>query len=33
MAALTDGFFVELRELWSGDVCVGTNQQTYVILG
>jgi Thioesterase-like superfamily len=33
MGALSDGFFVELRELWSGDVCVGMNQQTYVILG
>ena len=33
MGALTDGFFVELRELWSGDVCVGMNQQTYVVLG
>jgi len=33
MGALADGFFVELRELWSGDVCVGMNQQTYVILG
>ena len=33
MGALSDGFFVELRELWSGDVCVGMNQQTYVVLG
>jgi hypothetical protein len=33
MAALEDGYFVELRELWSGDVCVGMNQQTYAILG
>jgi acyl-CoA thioesterase superfamily protein/acyl-Coa thioesterase superfamily protein len=33
MGALTDGFFVEMRELWSGDVCVGMNQQTYVVLG
>jgi len=33
MAALEDGYFVELRELWSGDACVGMNQQTYVILG
>jgi hypothetical protein len=33
MAALSDGFFVELRELWSGDVCVGMNQQTFVVLG
>ena len=33
MGALTDGFFVELRELWIGDVCVGMNQQTYVVLG
>ena len=33
MGALTDGFFVELRELWSGDVCVAMNQQTYVVLG
>ncbi|MGZ3446280.1 MAG: thioesterase family protein [Myxococcaceae bacterium] len=32
MAALVDGFFVELRELWSDDVCVATNQQTYVIV-
>ncbi|HZJ54494.1 MAG TPA: thioesterase family protein [Myxococcaceae bacterium] len=33
MGALEDGFLVELRELWSGDVCVGMNQQTYVVLG
>jgi len=33
MAAFQDGYFVELRELWSGDVCVGMNQQTYVVLG
>jgi hypothetical protein len=32
MAALVDGFFVELRELWSGDVCVALNQQTYVMV-
>jgi hypothetical protein len=32
MGALVDGFFVELRELWSDDVCVATNQQTYVIV-
>jgi hypothetical protein len=32
MAALEEGFFVELRELWSGDSCVAMNQQTFVIL-
>jgi len=33
LGALSDGFFVELRALWSGDVCVGMNQQTFVVLG
>ena len=28
----TEGFFVELRELWSGDTCVAMNQQTFAIL-
>ncbi len=32
MAALRDGFFVELRELWSGDRLVAMNQQTFAIL-
>ena len=32
MVSLTDGFFVELRELWSGDVCVAMNQQTFAVL-
>lgn len=32
MASLSDGFFVELRELWSGDVCVAMNQQTFAVL-
>jgi len=32
MAALEEGFFVELRELWSGDTCVAMNQQTFTIL-
>jgi hypothetical protein len=32
MESLTDGFFVELRELWSGDVCVAMNQQTFAVL-
>jgi hypothetical protein len=29
MVSLTDGFFVEL---WSGDVCVAMNQQTFAVL-
>ena len=33
MAALEEGFFVELRALWSGDTCVAMNQQTFAILG
>lgn len=32
MATLEEGFFVELRELWSGDTCVAMNQQTFVVL-
>ena len=32
MVSLTDGFFVEFRELWSGDVCVVMNQQTFAVL-
>ncbi len=32
MAAQGDGFFVELRALWSGDVCVAMNQQTFAVL-
>jgi hypothetical protein len=32
MVSLTDGFFVEFRELWSGDVCVAMNQQTFAVL-
>ncbi len=32
MVSLTDGFFVEFRELWSGGVCVAMNQQTFAVL-
>jgi Acyl-CoA thioesterase N-terminal domain/Acyl-CoA thioesterase C-terminal domain len=32
MVSLADGFFVELRELWSGDVCLAMNQQTFAVL-
>jgi Thioesterase-like superfamily len=32
MASQGDGFFVELRALWSGDVCVAMNQQTFAVL-
>ncbi len=32
MAGLADGFFVELRALWSGDTCVAMNQQTFAVL-
>lgn len=32
MAAQHDGFFVELRELWHGDLPVALNQQTFAIL-
>jgi hypothetical protein len=32
MAGTADGFFVELRALWSGDTCVAMNQQTFAIL-
>ena len=32
MAALHEGFFVELRELWHGDRVVALNQQTFAIL-
>ena len=32
MLSLADGFFVELRELWSGDRCIALNPQTFAIL-
>ena len=32
MAGRGDGFFVELRALWSGDTCVAMNQQTFALL-
>ena len=32
MAGQGDGFFVELRALWSGDTCVAMNQQTFAVL-
>jgi hypothetical protein len=32
MAALNDGFFVELRELWRADRLVALNQQTFAII-
>jgi len=32
MAALHEGFFVELRELWAGERVVALNQQTFAIL-
>ncbi|HVP59782.1 MAG TPA: thioesterase family protein [Myxococcaceae bacterium] len=32
MAGVADGFFVELRALWSGDTCVAMNQQTFAVL-
>jgi acyl-coenzyme A thioesterase PaaI-like protein len=32
MVSLSDGFFVEFRELWSGDTCVAMNQQTFAVL-
>ena len=32
MAGQGDGFYVELRALWSGDVCVAMNQQTFTVL-
>lgn len=32
MASLSDGFFLELRELWRGDVPVALNQQTFAII-
>ena len=32
MAALHDGFFVEMRELWSGARVVALNQQTFAVL-
>ena len=32
MAAMHDGFFVELRELWQDDKVVALNQQTFAIL-
>lgn len=32
IAGLRDGFFVELRELWSGDKLVAMNQQTFAVL-
>jgi hypothetical protein len=32
VAALRDGFFVEMRELWSEDTIVAMNQQTFAVL-
>jgi hypothetical protein len=32
MAGMSDGFFVELRELWQGERPVAFNQQTFAIL-
>ena len=32
MAGQGDGCFVELRALWSGDVCVAMSQQTFAVL-
>ena len=32
MAGQGDGFFVELRALWSGDTCVAMDQQTFAVL-
>ena len=32
MAGQGDGFFVEMRALWSGDTCVAMNQQTFSVL-
>jgi hypothetical protein len=32
VTALADGFLVEMRQLWSGDVLVGLNQQTIALL-
>jgi acyl-CoA thioesterase len=32
MAALSDGFLVEMRELWHGETVVALNQQTFAIL-
>ena len=32
MAGMSDGFFVELRELWQGGRPVALNQQTFAIL-
>ena len=32
MGGQGDGFFVELRALWSGDTCVAMNQQTFAVL-
>lgn len=32
VAAVSDGFFVELRELWQGEQLVAMNQQTFAIL-
>ncbi|HEX2677337.1 MAG TPA: thioesterase family protein [Polyangiales bacterium] len=32
MTALHEGFFLEQRQLWSGDVLVGLNQQTFALL-
>ena len=32
MAALHEGFFVELRELWRGEQVIALNQQTFAIL-
>jgi acyl-CoA thioesterase len=32
LAAMNEGFFVEMRELWQGDRVVALNQQTFAIL-
>lgn len=32
MVALSDGFFVEFRELWSGGALVAMNQQTFALI-
>ena len=31
--AAADNFFIEMRELWSGDAVVAMNQQTFALLG
>jgi hypothetical protein len=32
MQALSDGFFVEFRELWLDDRVIALNQQTFVVI-